>query len=274
MAYCYTVRRRKLTGREPFIYLGCCEVRAHRHYANAPITEGLIDLGLELPSDVEVGSLDAVFQHVKGEYPTREERTLFEGRLLAGAQLEASAKQTKVGYLFRSTDGKRVLQVRLDGFTFSRLKPYENWAALRDEARGLWGTYRELVRPIKVTRVAVRYINQIDVPMATIELKDYFRTFPEVSSDLSQDLGAFLMQLQIPQADLDAVLVLTQTGATPPRLGVASVILDIGLFREHCEFRSDDEVWEVLESFRDRKNEVFEGCITDKARHLFGPATQ
>jgi uncharacterized protein (TIGR04255 family) len=249
-------------------------VRAHRHYANAPITEGLIDLGVELPSDAEVASLDAVFQHVKGEYPTREERSLFQGRLSAGAQVGASAKQTKVGYLFRSADGKRVLQVRLDGFTFSRLKPYENWAALRDEAKGLWSAYRELVRPIKVTRVGVRYINQIDVPSARIELKDYFRTFPEVSPDLPQDLGAFLMQLQIPQVDLDAVLVLTQTGGAPPRFDVASVILDIGLFKEHCDFKSDDEVWEVLESFRDRKNEVFEGCITDKARQLFGPTTQ
>jgi len=247
-------------------------VAAHRQYANAPITEGLIDIRVELPPHVNLESLDAIYEQVQGKYPTREERLLFQGQLSAGAQVGASAKQTKIGYLFRSANGKHVLQARLDGFTFSRLKPYENWAALRDEAKALWATYREILRPIRVTRVAVRYINQIDVPLARFELKDYFRTFPEVSPDLPQDLGAFLMQLQIPLADLGAVLLLAQTPVVPsPSADVTSVILDIAVLREHSGFGSDDEIWEVLESFRQRKNGVFEGCITDKARQLFGP---
>jgi uncharacterized protein (TIGR04255 family) len=249
-------------------------VRAHRHYANAPITEGLIDIRVELPSDVSLESLDSLYEQVKAQYPTREERLFFQGRLLAGEQVEASAKQTKIGYLFRSANGKHVLQVKLNGFTFSRLKPYENWPALRDEAKALWAIYRQILRPTRVTRVAVRYINQIDVPLARFDLKEYFRTFPEVSPELPQDLGAFLMQLQIPQVDLDAVLLLTQTGGSPPSPDITSVILDIDLFREFSDLKSDDDVWDMLESFRDRKNEVFEGCITDKARQLFGLATE
>ncbi len=34
--------------------------------------------------------------------------------------------------------------------------------------------------------------------------------------------------------------------------------------------QSDDEVWALLEALRNRKNEFFEGCITDKTRELFG----
>jgi uncharacterized protein (TIGR04255 family) len=226
---------------------------------------------VELPSEASVESFDVVSQEVKGEYPNREERNRLEGSFAAGKHVEASAKQTKVGYLFRSADGKRVLQTRLDGFTFSRLRPYESWATIRDEAKRLWGVYQRTVKPIRVTRVAVRYINQIDMPLPLQDFKEYFRTIPEVSAELPQGLSAFLMQLQIPQVDLGAVLVLTETLAPPPSPDLASIILDIDLFKEGCDLKSDDDVWSLLESFRDRKNEAFEGCITDKARQLFGP---
>jgi uncharacterized protein (TIGR04255 family) len=242
-----------------------------KHYANPPITEGLIDLRVDLPAETGLESFDTLSQEIKGEYPSREERVLSEVQFNAGKQVEASTKQTKLGYLFRSVDGKGVLQTRLDGFTFSRLKPYENWGALRDEAIRLWGIYQKIANPIRVTRVAVRYINQIDMPLPMRDFKDYLRTVPEVSPELPQELSAFLMQLQIPQEDLGAMVVLTQTMVPPPRPDVASVILDIDLFKAGCEFNLDDDVWNLLESFRDRKNDVFEGCITDEARRLFKP---
>jgi len=45
---------------------------------------------------------------------------------------------------------------------------------------------------------------------------------------------------------------------------------DLDVFKEGADMM-DDAVWELLETLRNRKNEFFEGCITDKARELFGP---
>jgi uncharacterized protein (TIGR04255 family) len=47
------------------------------------------------------------------------------------------------------------------------------------------------------------------------------------------------------------------------------VVLDLDVFKE-SEMASDEEVWGVLEVLRNRKNEFFEGCITDRTRALFG----
>jgi uncharacterized protein (TIGR04255 family) len=247
-------------------------VSARKHYANAPITEGLIDIRVELGPNTTLESLDIICQQAAAEYPTREDRTLSEVQFSPDAR-EPSAKRTKVGYLLRSMDGRQVFQARLDGFTFSRLKPYQNWTALRDEAKRLWTIYREGVRPTRVTRVAVRYINQIDMPLPILDFKDYLRTVPEVSPDLPQGLGGFLMQLQIPQPERDTVLVLTEVLAPPQKADIASIILDIDLFRARADYSSDEDVWGLLEAFRDRKNEAFESCITDKARQLFEPVS-
>jgi uncharacterized protein (TIGR04255 family) len=246
---------------------------ARRHYANAPITEALIDIRVDLSPDTKVESLDAFCDRVKADYPTHKNRfeATIQAQLSPVAGVAASGKQTKLGFLLRSTDEKQVVQVGVDGFTFSRLKPYEHWAALRDEAKRMWNIYREVAKPVRITRVAVRYINQIDVPLPMKEFKDYFRTVPEVSPELPQTLSGFFMQLQVPQKDLDSMLLLTQTLARPQAPKTVSWILDIDLFKKSTDFGFDEDVWKLLELFRIRKNEIFEGCITDNTRPLFGP---
>jgi uncharacterized protein (TIGR04255 family) len=239
-------------------------------YENAPITEALIDIRVELPSGVTLKTLEAVHDKVKQVYPGKKKRVYVQGQFSAGDEVGAVAKQTVMGFALATKNGKQIFQVRLDGFTFSRLRPYGNWGDLRDEGRRLWELYREAVSPQKITRVAVRYINQIDIPVRAIDYKDYFRTAPEVSPVLPQELSGFFMQLHFPQPDLGGLLILTQTAVPPPRPNMNSVILDLDVFKDGVEIASDDEVWELLETLRNRKNEFFEGCLTDKARELFG----
>jgi uncharacterized protein (TIGR04255 family) len=239
-------------------------------YENAPITEALIDIQVALPEGLTTSALDPVYDHVKGQYPMKKKRVHLQSQLSVGEDVSAVTKHTLMGFSFSSEDGKQVLQARLNGFTFSRLRPYITWPQLRDEAHRLWDIYRRILDPTKITRVAVRYINQIDIPLSSIDHKDYFRTFPEVSPDLPQVLTGFFLQLRFPQQDFGGLLILTQTtqvsSAGP---SVVSVILDLDVFKEN-NIDSDEESWNLLEILRDRKNEFFEACITDRTRALFG----
>jgi uncharacterized protein (TIGR04255 family) len=239
-------------------------------YENAPITEALIDIRVELPSNITLDSLDAIHSAVSDYYPGKKKRFYLLGRFSAGDEVGAAAKQTEMGFSLSSKDSKQIFQARLDGFTFSRLRPYVNWGQLRDEGKRLWEIYRRVASPSSITRVAVRFINQIDIPSGTIDYKDYFRTTPEVSAVLPQQLSGFFMQLQFPQADFGGFLIVTQTAVPPSKPDMNSVVLDIDAFKEGIEIATDDEVWGLLETLRHRKNEFFEGCLTDKARELFG----
>lgn len=241
-------------------------------YENAPITEALIDIRVELPAGTKgLEVLESVHDRVKNRYPGKKKRIYVQGQFSAGDEVGASARQTVMGFSFTSDDGKQILQARRDGFTFSRLRPYGSWPELRDEARRLWDIYGEMLNPEKITRVAVRYINQIDIPFSAdyIDYKDYFRTTPEVSPELPQALSGFFMQLQFPQTDFGGLLILTQTAVPPPNPATGSVILDLDAFKE-TEMVSAEGVWLLLETLRNRKNEFFEGCITEKTRALFG----
>ncbi len=239
-------------------------------YENAPITEALIDIRVEAPQALTLQTLEGLHGAIKDRYPGKKKRVYMEGRFSAGVEIGAAAKQTEMGFAFATENGRQIFQARRDGFTFSRLRPYGNWAELRDEARRLWSIYRESVAPRQITRVAVRYINQIDIPPQATDYKVYFRTVPEVSPELPQGLSGFIMQLQFPQEDFGGSLILTETAVPLPSSGAVSVVLDLDVFKDHVEIASDDEVWDLLETLRNRKNEFFEGCITDEARKLFG----
>lgn len=240
--------------------------REARRYAHAPITEAVIDIRIQPVDGVGLDRIAVVHQREAERYPKRADRV--ESRFVLTGGSASSLTQGIAGYLCRSTDGKQVFQSRLDGFTFSRLAPYESWEAFRDEAHRLWQVYLSVVTPCAVTRLGVRYINRLDLPLPVTDFEDYVRTVPRVAPGLPQALSGYYMQVQIPQTDLDAVLILNEGVVQPPSPEFASVVLDIDLYRNVMLRAEDPEVWSILEQFRWRKNEVFEACITDATRRL------
>lgn len=256
------------------LYVPVPVFQTQMHYRNSPITEAVIDIRTDASADFNAEMLDPVHELIRADYPKREEVMFFQGQFMLTPDVAPTAIQRKQGYLYRSTDEKYILQTRINGFTLSRLPPYENWDSFRDVAKKLWDIYKSIARPVCVNRVAIRSINRIDIPPFT-ELKDYFKTFPEVSPDLPQRITGYVMQLLIPQEDFGGTLSLIQAIVPPPRREVVSISLDIDLYKEwKVEFDSDAEIWKFLEFLRARKNSIFEGCITDKARNLFGPISE
>jgi uncharacterized protein (TIGR04255 family) len=243
-------------------------MQVSRHYSYAPITEAIIDLKVTLPEGLSANDLENIHAHIREDFPIKEQ--IHTGSLLfePGSSIKIDATREHYGFLFRSGDGLRIFQATLSGFTFNRLAPYDTWEEFSDDARRLWEIYKDVCRPSSVVRVALRFINRLDLPGPIVDFKEYLRTVPEVSPDLPQGLSGFFTQLQIPQEDLKCMLIINEAFTAPTSPEVVSVILDFDLFREHI-WRSDDEdIWRFLEKLRHRKNLAFEASITDMTRRL------
>jgi len=79
------------------------------------------------------------------------------------------------------------------------------------------------------------------------------------------------MQLTIPQEDIKSLTLINETIIAPVRRDSVSVVLDIDIFRIVDLPTDENDIWGYFEQLHIRKNEVFEACITDKARELFEP---
>ena len=238
-------------------------------YPHAPITEAVIDIQVTPPV-----SVDRLAEAVAGEsnYPTAEKLLTASGAMVFGPEANtfATAKAEPVGYLCRSADGLHIYQARTNSFTFSRLAEYTSWADVSGEARRLWDKYRAIATPTSITRIALRYVNRLDIPLPVQDFSTYLRTAPQLSPDLPQGLSGYFMQLQLPMPDLQGACVINQTIIEPPaKPNTVAVVLDIDVFRTSGVATDETQLWEQLEQLRHEKNRVFESCITDEARRLF-----
>ncbi len=237
------------------------------HYSRAPITEALIDLRVQLPSGVTVADLEKIHAKEVTRYPAKDKQYTFSTQVRLGDEPGTAMAQQEIGWRLRSNDKPYVCQVQLGGFTLSRLVPYDCWETLRAEAQRLWSLYADVAKPQHVTRVAVRYINRLDIPLPLEDFEKYLTAMPRIPPTLPQALAGFFVQVQVPQEGLGGMLILTETLIQPARPDVVSVVLDIDLYKDKDVGQGSD-VWSFLEELRVRKNQVFEGCITDAMREL------
>ncbi len=181
------------------------------HYRKAPITEALIDIKTE-SSPLRFEDLQSLKSHLS-DYPKQETRNFGSVTIEVGKGVASATEQKPWALVFRNNDGNQVVQFRLDGFTFSRLEPYQDWEHLRTEARRLWDIYRAAIGPRKIVRVAVRYINVLNFPGEKVEPEEYLNMFPEIPQKLPEglrDFGPFSMRLPFHQNDLKGMLVVNR----------------------------------------------------------------
>jgi uncharacterized protein (TIGR04255 family) len=242
------------------------------HFPHAPIAEAVLEIQTKLPSTVSLETLASVQEALKEQYPSKRTRmALKDGvKFEEGKEPEFfSPPHEIVGYLFASSDGKQVIQSRFNGFAFSRLRPYDRWETFRNDARDLWHHYSKVTSPEVVTRLGLRYINRIEIPLPFLDFKEYILTTPEIAPGLPQAMTTFFMRMEIPEPSLDALVILTQTIEPVTEDKRLPLIFDIDVFRAGLFDVKSDEIWTIFEGLRNLKNDVFFKSLTDKAKDLF-----
>ncbi|MFA7341105.1 MAG: TIGR04255 family protein [Candidatus Obscuribacterales bacterium] len=240
------------------------------HYPQAPIVEAIIDIRVPQHEDSEISKLKQLCSELQGKFPTRRDLKVFQSVLnIDGGTSTATTSNQQTGFILTSADTRNLLQLRLDGFAYTILPPYSNWQTFQESARALWTLYREAMSASNPVRVGLRYLNRIDIPLPVRDVRDFLRTYPEISSDMDQAITGYLMQLQCPQPQIDALAVITQAIVAPPRPDVVSIILDIDVARSVNLPSEDSQIWELFEQLRYHKNSIFEASITNRARELF-----
>ncbi|GAA3214734.1 hypothetical protein GCM10010468_35630 [Actinocorallia longicatena] len=178
----------------------------------------------------------------------------------------------QIGFLMRSRDESEVISSRINGFSYTAFAPYSDWEQFSGKAWGFWEAYRRIAKPVRATRLGVRFVNQIDIPKSHIEIKDYMRTAVDVSPYLPQLVAGYFMQITVPLEKFGSATTITSTVLPPSADNQTSLILDIDAFQfvdiEITDSVAADEIRSRLNTLRDVKNYTFEACITDATRGL------
>ena len=246
----------------------------HETFPNAPLTEAMIDLRVTYKSDVHLDQLQQLSERCSESFPVKN--TLIAHELAmkiwdATGSAESRATSKKLGYLQFTKNRDRAIQLRADGFAFSKLKPYESWSSLCADAHTHWDTYREVMSPTRIVRLAVRYINRIELELPITDFQDYIRTVPQIADGIPQGLTEFFFRVVVPNPDDDQIqAIITSTIEKPEQdRKTLPYIFDIDAFTPVDLDPSDEKLWPTLEKLRDFKNLIFFLSTTEKAKELF-----
>jgi uncharacterized protein (TIGR04255 family) len=240
-------------------------------YPNAPIVEAIFDVQMELPQNIEIAELEAFCKTFVSAYPEKKIQRKFAGKFEVLDNEKTSAETYNLGIagiLNWSPDHRQALQVRLDGFSFSRLKPYEKWCVHFTEFLKYLRLYCEKISPIQVKRIATRFVNVIELPKENVSWEKYF--INAAKAPISNGLVTnFFDRIEFSFSSSNVKASVTHAimqSNDPLKL---PVILDIETFVEVNTKPDLMMIEKLFNNLREAKNQIFRDCLTDKAKELF-----
>lgn len=241
-----------------------------RKYVNPPVVEAVCEFRFTPSTPWEASIVAQVHEKVKHVFPREERRYIHE---LEVVQTEVGIEQ-KVGqterFLFLSEDGNEFIQIGPQLLATNRLKPYLSWEAYQPTIRLAFESLMSVVPVEGIERVGLRYINRIEIPSANVTLDDYFEFRPYTGNDLPRSMAAFRLGGLFGFADgRDGCKI--ELATTIPETPDSSVLLlDIDYFTTNAQSPEIHQALEWVWNAHQQVEDVFEGCITDRLREIFG----
>ena len=172
---------------------------------------------------------------------------------------------------FLQDDEKQLVQVRVQGFSFNRLAPYTSLDDYLPEIERTWNLYVDLVKPVQVRQIRVRYINRILLPMVEkgVDLDHYFTVAPHLPDEDNLVFIGFLNQHAAIEVGTGNQVNMVLT-AQPPENNMLPDIFDNGVVDSSpCEAENWPRILAKILALRDLKNRVFRKTLTEPCLSLF-----
>jgi uncharacterized protein (TIGR04255 family) len=242
-------------------------------FPNAPIKEAVIDIRFSS----KFASLDVIedaIASIPAKYDFGEQDAIsghhLEINVTGQGDPSVKEKLDQIGIRIKDHENNLVVIFKTDGFTVSKLPPYTNWEDFKSIAQDLWSTYFEKLVKVDIKRLAVRYINEIQLPMidSSVELNEYLVNEPLVPRGIKSDISDFFNRIVIPFPKLSAKAVIIQALGEQTNDSIF-VILDFDVYCDDISIVETQDMWTYLDKLRDIKNQAFTGSLTDKALENF-----
>jgi uncharacterized protein (TIGR04255 family) len=238
-------------------------------YIRPPITEAVIEFRFaSLPDEskrsIAVKKLKKLYDNY--DPTTRKE---VEVKVLPKGSAETRVSESVVEK-FRSADMTQQLLIYDRSFLMSQLAPYTGWQQLYNRLERDWIVWRKATGFHNVERIGVRYINRIDIPLEPLVTyyEHYVTVYPAVPKELDPCIR-HSVNIQVKLDDIDSDLKVKTAMVESPIPVHVAIVLDIDVSKTFAEPSSDERLFDFLTEAREKKNQIFEACITDKARALF-----
>ena len=226
--------------------------------ARPPIREALLDIRMRVPPRADWDArLAQVQEDLAVDYPNARDVRRVETHVhLTDAAATATGRAVRRGRIFWAKDGNRAVQARIDGFTLNVTRDYPGWDAFLAASRAAWTTVAECLEPSEISRVGLRFINEIRIPVDD-DLGTWLQVGPTLPSALPKAMQEFRLRVVLQLREGVTGVLMVGVSAVPEGQSAGLLTLDVDVFTEGQWSASGEGIWEELGRLRLDKNRCF-----------------
>ena len=176
--------------------------------------------------------------------------------------------QPRLKLKFSMRERPFLLHFTQDQFVINVLRPYPGWSALRSELLRVWPIAKEILRPVAVTRIGMRYINRIPLRTRTEAPGTWLKDSQYVPRALLKSGPGFLARLELQKDGSNRLITTVAHDRTAPVEPFGSLILDIDRISLDRVEIDNDTIGRSIDALHEDIWQVFEETKSDQLEKL------
>lgn len=241
--------------------------------AHPPISEAVLQVAISPAASEE--SIRRISTSFKSDFEDWEQINAFSMGFTAQLGSDASIapqsqQQVFRGLVGRSRETGRLVNLDLESFSFHQLAPYPGWKVVEPLFERYWKAYREHIPSHAVTRLAIRTVNRIEIPVSEFLPTEYFNCWPTIPAPDDARVGRVYLRSELYHSGLSCGTILQLSSEIPgPSKDTSVFLLDIDVFSGLPRLATDAEIVDRMRTLKDLRNWYFFSSLTAKCLDLF-----
>lgn len=239
----------------------------------APITEAVIAVGFERADSFDQSATESFAKEIAAKFNAEVEQlvTLETSFGFSEGKPDLQQRQVNRGCKLTFDDGRYVVQCLPDMLALSRLQKYEGGEKFIQKFEEIWDAYCTYLRPQKIKRIGMRYINQFQCTRT--QYAQFFNITPGMNlGDMGIRTISSVHTIYSKKLDCSAIIRTQEVGEADWIDSTnLNIILDVDAFRSlDSSVFHFGEVKACLNQVRTMKNEIFFMNLTEDGAKHFG----
>jgi len=238
-------------------------------FKKPPIVEAICEFRFSKETQWDPTIPGSVYEKVKDQFPHKESR--LDPQVIMKTE-ETGFNQNPVAsqrVLMLSGDRSSLIQVGPHLLSINQLKPYAGWEHFRPKIKRAYETLGGITEINGIDRMALVYIDRIEIPGKRVKIEDYFKFYPKLGMELPHAHTNFVVGVEFPYNEKRDSCRLQLTSAMATVKDHLAVLLTTEYYLVKQKSVSPDMALDWMEDAHTQVRALFKGCITENLEDLF-----
>lgn len=241
----------------------------NKQYKNPPITEVICEFRFELENAFDTKAVDLFFNEIKEKFPKKKKGQIHQMKFEINPKEQSFNKTSQEFDQFFSNDEKTLIQLDKGRLSIHKLKPYSSWREFYSLINLVFNSYIKNIKIKSIQRIGLRYINNFEISLPTLDIEQYFNLRPALGGNLPQNLTSFMVGVIFVFEDGRDNIKVQFLNRLAADSNKTTFVLDIDYFLLKQGSVSVSEANEWVTNAHKNIENIFEAALTGKTKQLF-----